>query len=139
MRKTTITALLLLTATPLVAQEFHRWRVLVQQEKGWVYLQDTLAGTTLVDRQRTLVDAGQELYATRKVTVLERQDHRGADIIYFDLQVSCVHKTYMVTEARGYDVLDKYVFTDENIRQSGFMPLPQLEYEWFCNMIDADP
>jgi hypothetical protein len=139
MKTTTITALLLLTATPLVAQDFHRWRVLVQQKNGWTFLEDAQNGTTMVDRQMTLIDAAQELYSTRKIQVLETTDSRGADIIYFDMQVSCLHKTYMITEARGYDVLDRHVYTEDDLRRVGFRPIPELEHEWFCNLIAGEP
>ena len=123
MKTATFAALLLFTAAPLTAQDFHRWRVLVQQHKGWVFLEDTLDGTTLVDRQMIPVDADQVLYDTRKVRVLKRANSDGAEIIYFDIQVSCLHKTHRIIEARGYDVLDHHVIIKDDPQQLGFMPL----------------
>ena len=93
----------------------------------------------MADRQMTLIDAEQELYTTRKILVLETADSDGADIIYFDLQVSCLHKTYMITEGRGYNVFDEYVYTKDDHERMGFMPLTELEHEWFCNMIAGEP
>ncbi len=132
-------SVLMLCSSSLLAQDAQRWRVMVKQKAGWAYLEDTAIGTTLVDRQLELIDEAQELYTTRKMEVLSTSDADGADIVYYDIQVSCLHQTYRITEARGYDILDSYVYTKDDLAELGFMPLTALENEWFCNVVASEP
>ncbi len=139
MQTLVLLSILMLCTTPLLAQDAQRWRVMVKQKAGWAYLEETSTGTTLVDRQLELIDEAQELYATRKMEVLSSSDADGADIVYYDIQVSCLHQTYRIIEARGYDILDSYVYTKDDLADLGFMPLTALENEWYCNVVASEP